>query len=476
MSKRISPVMQRIFNEFIEKLSNEILPCKLCTKKCDIIKVYGVELARDLYENHKDLYCEDCNIDINNKQLVKEKEYNERLQKEKERKIIEKLDYIKNELKCDSLKEYVKENQNNFYIDKNKQYRDAKTRYTDPNSKFEFISNDRIVDKKKQIRFVRIDEIEIEFDKEIFEYNVNGHSFNFDDITEINNITTDCRASDPCQHWVTTNFGNHMLYGDQVAKFQLQKGKVDEHFKSYIKQLYPNYNEQFNELNVTFLKAASGNCLESYPCQHLVESNFGYQTLYGNQIAKIQQRLYGNIEYHFKCYEILEFPKERKPEPEQIEQIELEFPKESPKEQESPKESEQIEFPKESPKELEQIEFPKENESSCSSCTESEYEFVLWQNDTNDKEEMNRRLRYIQENERTVSPILEFPSVKIKVQILEEKIKEDKSVKKSSEEMWKDKCENNFGLCAMCDICGGSSISFCNCAKSRFMNRDTFDI
>ncbi len=37
------------------------------------------------------------------------------------------------------------------------------------------------------------------------------------------------------------------------------------------------------------------------------------------------------------------------------------------------------------------------------------------------------------------------------------------------EEMWSEVRNNSFGVCAICSTCGGSSASYCQCAKARFM-------
>lgn len=40
------------------------------------------------------------------------------------------------------------------------------------------------------------------------------------------------------------------------------------------------------------------------------------------------------------------------------------------------------------------------------------------------------------------------------------------------ERMWDEKCKNP-GLCQICGICGGSSVSTCNCAKASFLTNLT---
>jgi hypothetical protein len=40
--------------------------------------------------------------------------------------------------------------------------------------------------------------------------------------------------------------------------------------------------------------------------------------------------------------------------------------------------------------------------------------------------------------------------------------------KENLEKRWQEKCRNNMGVCAVCNVCGGSSSSFCECAKKRF--------
>ena len=44
-----------------------------------------------------------------------------------------------------------------------------------------------------------------------------------------------------------------------------------------------------------------------------------------------------------------------------------------------------------------------------------------------------------------------------------------KQYAKEIEEVWSQQCQGR-GLCAICPICGGSSISFCRCAKQRFVD------
>jgi len=44
------------------------------------------------------------------------------------------------------------------------------------------------------------------------------------------------------------------------------------------------------------------------------------------------------------------------------------------------------------------------------------------------------------------------------------------------ERMWRHRCATSFGTCAMCDVCGGSSTSFCECAKQRWMAQQLNDL
>ena len=39
-----------------------------------------------------------------------------------------------------------------------------------------------------------------------------------------------------------------------------------------------------------------------------------------------------------------------------------------------------------------------------------------------------------------------------------------------AEKAWEHRKNNSFGTCAMCSVCGGSSTSFCSCAKKKFMD------
>ncbi len=49
----------------------------------------------------------------------------------------------------------------------------------------------------------------------------------------------------------------------------------------------------------------------------------------------------------------------------------------------------------------------------------------------------------------------------------------DRGVEQAKERMWDHICRKTVGVCAICNTCGGSSSSFCSCAKAKFMASTT---
>lgn len=54
--------------------------------------------------------------------------------------------------------------------------------------------------------------------------------------------------------------------------------------------------------------------------------------------------------------------------------------------------------------------------------------------------------------------------------------KKNSEVENKEEDMierkWRERCLNSVGVCALCNVCGGSSASFCSCAKARFFESE----
>jgi hypothetical protein len=47
-------------------------------------------------------------------------------------------------------------------------------------------------------------------------------------------------------------------------------------------------------------------------------------------------------------------------------------------------------------------------------------------------------------------------------------LKMDLHKKNISDEMWANHIKHSYGMCVICSKCGGSSASFCNCAKTKY--------
>ncbi len=56
--------------------------------------------------------------------------------------------------------------------------------------------------------------------------------------------------------------------------------------------------------NITFIKVNMNRCKKSYPCRHYVETDDGTYLMDGRSIAYLQEKLYNNVDEHFREYKI----------------------------------------------------------------------------------------------------------------------------------------------------------------------------
>lgn len=56
-----------------------------------------------------------------------------------------------------------------------------------------------------------------------------------------------------------------------------------------------------NTKDITFINVNT-ECFQTYPCQHHVETDNGKCLMNGIEIKNLQQKLYNNVDEHFKAY------------------------------------------------------------------------------------------------------------------------------------------------------------------------------